>query len=666
MKNIQSSNKKSASKNNTSTSTSRSNKINNKSRMVGGGDCGYTYTPANGPCLGPHPANIVTPSCSTATAPVSADISSSAGLYMTQSGGGSKSNLKFSSNKNQNITDGMISLYSSLYGGSSGVLNKNNRVPLYHAMEIKSRYGNKSEYSHIGGGVFKGNVSQYKKILKSNLEKIRTMTSGGGKINVNNLNKDILVRFVGNKKSQTGGRVSFPIEYYGGDSGNYSAGNASSGGGVPVPRGSSGVVQTGGRVSFPIEYYGGGSSNYSAGNASAGGVVQTDGDLTYEYLTEMIIHKYLGRLTRFIASINKNQDTYLFIVNMILNYDSTQEETDMGILKKDMQWLCDLKNNSEIMFHCLLDNLSGNLQQITNIYVSSRRNYPQLCKRFIESMNLNKKSMNISKEPKLSDTERLNLIEMNQQCKQNAMIIVQNLIQIGKYIPGYIKNLDSKELQSRIPDSTRFDKCQTGGRVSFPIEYYGGDSGNYSAGNTSAGGNVPVPRGSSGVVQTGGRVSFPIEYYGGDSGNYSASNKVLDWSISSNLTPHGPGQVGGGKIPVIDHPIYGNILKTVGILSISPDMLVPLSVLVFAYELFLKKKYGSVINDPVLDKTLKGVGILSMHPLGLVPLGLITTQTLLKRSIAKNKAKRAIIGKYVNKSKSNKGSKGSKGSKGKK
>ena len=410
MTNIQSSNKKSASKNNTSTSRStkgRSNKINNKSRMVGGGDCGYTYTPTNGPCLGPHPANIVTPSCSTATAPVSGDISSSAGLYMTQSGGGSKSNLKFSSNKNQNITDGMISLYSSLYGGSSGVLNKNNRVPLYHAMEIKSRYGNKNEYSHIGGGVFKGNVSQYKKILKSNLEKIRTMTSGGGKINVNNLNKDILVRFVGNKKSQTGGRVSFPIEYYGGDSGNYSAGNASSGGGVPVPRG------------------------------------------------------------------------------------------------------------------------------------------------------------------------------------------------------------------------------------------------------------------SSGVVQTGGRVSFPIEYYGGDSGNYSAGGKVLDWNMSS-LTSNLSGQVGGGKIPVIDHPIYGNILKTVGILSISPDMLVPLSVLVFAYELFLKKKYGSVINDPVLDKTLKGVGILSMHPLGLVPLGLITTQTLLKRSIAKNKAKRAIIGKYVNKSKSNKGSKGSKGSKGKK
>ena len=369
MTNIQSSNKKSASKNNTSTSRStkgRSNKINNKSRMVGGGDCGYTYTPTNGPCLGPHPANIVTPSCSTATAPVSGDISSSAGLYMTQSGGGSKSNLKFSSNKNQNITDGMISLYSSLYGGSSGVLNKNNRVPLYHAMEIKSRYGNKNEYSHIGGGVFKGNVSQYKKILKSNLEKIRTMTSGGGKINVNNLNKDILVRFVGNKKSQTGGRVS-----------------------------------------------------------------------------------------------------------------------------------------------------------------------------------------------------------------------------------------------------------------------------------------------------------FPIEYYGGDSGNYSAGGKVLDWNMSS-LTSNLSGQVGGGKIPVIDHPIYGNILKTVGILSISPDMLVPLSVLVFAYELFLKKKYGSVINDPVLDKTLKGVGILSMHPLGLVPLGLITTQTLLKRSIAKNKAKRAIIGKYVNKSKSNKGSKGSKGSKGKK
>ena len=451
MTNIQSSNKKSASKNNTSTSRStkgRSNKINNKSRMVGGGDCGYTYTPTNGPCLGPHPANIVTPSCSTATAPVSGDISSSAGLYMTQSGGGSKSNLKFSSNKNQNITDGMISLYSSLYGGSSGVLNKNNRVPLYHAMEIKSRYGNKNEYSHIGGGVFKGNVSQYKKILKSNLEKIRTMTSGGGKINVNNLNKDILVRFVGNKKSQTGGRVSFPIEYYGGDSGNYSAGNASSGGGVPVPRGSSGVVQT-------------------------------------------------------------------------------------------------------------------------------------------------------------------------------------------------------------------------GGRVSFPIEYYGGDSGNYSAGNGNAGGNVPVPRGSSGVDQTGGRVSFPIEYYGGDSGNYSAGGKVLDWNMSS-LTSNLSGQVGGGKIPVIDHPIYGNILKTVGILSISPDMLVPLSVLVFAYELFLKKKYGSVINDPVLDKTLKGVGILSMHPLGLVPLGLITTQTLLKRSIAKNKAKRAIIGKYVNKSKSNKGSKGSKGSKGKK
>ena len=75
------------------------NKINNKFRMVGGSDCGYTYTPANGPCLGPHPANIVTPSCSTATAPVSGDISSSAGLYMTQSGGGSKSNLKFSLNK---------------------------------------------------------------------------------------------------------------------------------------------------------------------------------------------------------------------------------------------------------------------------------------------------------------------------------------------------------------------------------------------------------------------------------------------------------------------------------------------------------------------------------------------------------------------------------------
>jgi hypothetical protein len=135
---------------------------------------------------------------------------------------------------------------------------------------------------------------------------------------------------------------------------------------------------------------------------------------------------------------------------------------------------------------------------------------------------------------------------------------------------------------------------QSGGRVSMPIEYFGGNSGRYfpegspelkppshAYGETVAtshgvsipgnqmGPNLGAYPTSSGAQtgggkrkrvkkMTGGRVAMPIEYYGGNSGRYSENPSPSKHSYGSappnsfgnNLGPH-PGQsntlTGGGS-----------------------------------------------------------------------------------------------------------------------
>ena len=68
---------------------------------------------------------------------------------------------------------------------------------------------------------------------------------------------------------------------------------------------------------------------------------------------------------------------------------------------------------------------------------------------------------------------------------------------------------------------------QTGGRVSYPSEYFGTESGRYSdtmsgtknsAGGETIGNGLDIYQSNS---QKGGRVSYPSEYFGTESGRYS-------------------------------------------------------------------------------------------------------------------------------------------------
>jgi len=153
---------------------------------------------------------------------------------------------------------------------------------------------------------------------------------------------------------------------------------------------------------------------------------------------------------------------------------------------------------------------------------------------------------------------------------------------------------------------------QGGGGVGMPLEYFGGSTDNYNESN-SQGELKLTPH------QGGGGVGMPLEYFGGSTDNYNESNSQGELK----LTPH---QAGGRKrvsrnrrkIPLLDDPVMGGILKTLGIFTLPANLLIPFSVLVFVYEKFISQKYAdepSITDDRIVDALLKTKGALTLHPL---------------------------------------------------
>ena len=149
---------------------------------------------------------------------------------------------------------------------------------------------------------------------------------------------------------------------------------------------------------------------------------------------------------------------------------------------------------------------------------------------------------------------------------------------------------------------------QTG--AGLPLEYFGGQTQNYSSENSQSA-PVLTPH------QAGGGVTgMPLEYYGGKTDYYSSENS----QSAPVLTPH---QAGGSKkrafkIPILSDPVMGGILKTLGIFTLPLNTLVPFSLLVFAYEKYLAHKYAdepSLTDDKTVDTLLKAKGAFALHPM---------------------------------------------------
>ena len=109
-------------------------------------------------------------------------------------------------------------------------------------------------------------------------------------------------------------------------------------------------------------------------------------------------------------------------------------------------------------------------------------------------------------------------------------------------------------------------------------------------------------------------------------------------------------QTGGADLPVLDDPLIGNYLKIAGIttLSVSPQTLVPLGILMFIYDLYKQKesqtggnigKYVKrVYGNRVADLFLKYMGIKTLTTVTLVPFALIMGKDYLE-SVLTNKQK---------------------------
>ena len=173
---------------------------------------------------------------------------------------------------------------------------------------------------------------------------------------------------------------------------------------------------------------------------------------------------------------------------------------------------------------------------------------------------------------------------------------------------GNIKFSNFRDIQVPLSVlSTGF--TQTG--AGLPLEYFGGQTENYSSENSQSDA-VLTPH------QAGGGVTgMPLEYYGGKTDNYSSENSQSD----AVLTPHQAGgskKKRGFKIPLLNDPVMGGILKTLGVFTLPLNALIPFSLLVFAYEKYLSQKYAdepSLTDDKTVDTLLKAKGALSLHPM---------------------------------------------------
>jgi hypothetical protein len=177
-----------------------------------------------------------------------------------------------------------------------------------------------------------------------------------------------------------------------------------------------------------------------------------------------------------------------------------------------------------------------------------------------------------------------------------------------EYFGGQTENYSSENSQS---DAVLTPHQAGGGVTGMPLEYYGGKTENYSSENSQSDA-VLTPH------QAGGGVTgMPLEYYGGKTDNYSSENSQSD----AVLTPHQAGgskKKRGFKIPLLNDPVMGGILKTLGVFTLPLNALIPFSLLVFAYEKYLSQKYAdepSLTDDKTVDTLLKAKGALSLHPM---------------------------------------------------
>ena len=177
-----------------------------------------------------------------------------------------------------------------------------------------------------------------------------------------------------------------------------------------------------------------------------------------------------------------------------------------------------------------------------------------------------------------------------------------------EYFGGQTQNYNATNSQS---DPILTPHQAGGGVTGMPLEYYGGKTENYSSENSQSD-PVLTPHQSGGGV-----TGMPLEYYGGKTENYSSENSQSD----PVLTPH---QAGGSKkrrgfkIPLLNDPVMGGILKTLGVFTLPLNALIPFSLLVFAYEKYLSQKYAdepSLTDDKTVDTLLKAKGALSLHPM---------------------------------------------------
>ena len=177
-----------------------------------------------------------------------------------------------------------------------------------------------------------------------------------------------------------------------------------------------------------------------------------------------------------------------------------------------------------------------------------------------------------------------------------------------EYFGGETENYSSDNTQN----TNVLTQLQSGGGVTgMPLEYYGGKTENYSSENTQNT-NVLTP------LQSGGGVTgMPLEYFGGKTENYSSEN-TQNTNVLTPLQSAGGKSKKGFKMPILSDPVIGGILKTLGIFTLPANALIPFSLLVFAYEKFISQKYGdekSLTDDKIVDTLLKAKGAFALHPM---------------------------------------------------